>query len=85
MEREGPPMKIFIEPDSFRIVKVSGVFPMGGGTMTLSAVFSDFRRVDGTYLPYVITNFAGGRKIAETRIEEYKVNMPMAASLFSVP
>ena len=82
MDKEGPPMKIYIDAQSFYIVKVSGYFSMGGGSMELSAVFSEFRKVSGTYLPYRITNFAGGERIAETHIQEYKVNTPMAESLF---
>ncbi len=82
MDKEGPPMQIYIDPKTFYIVKVSGDFSMGGGTMALSAVFSEFRNVGGTYLPYRITNFAGGERIAETHIREYKVNTPMAESLF---
>jgi hypothetical protein len=81
-DREGPPMKVFIDRKTFYIVKVSGDFSMGGSTMALSAVFSDFRKVDGTYLPYKITNFAGGQKIAETDIRQYRINIPMAESLF---
>jgi hypothetical protein len=82
IDKEGPPMKIYIDPQSFYVVKVSGEFSVGGGTMALSAVFSEFRKVDGTYLPFRITNFAGGQRIAETHIQEYKVNVPMAEYLF---
>jgi len=82
IDKEGPPMKIYIDTKTFYIVKVSGDFSMGDGTMALSAVFSEFRKVDGIYLPYRITNFAGGERIAETHIREYKVNTPMAQSLF---
>ena len=82
IDKEGPPMKIYIDTKTFYIVKVSGDFSMGGGSMELSAVFSEFRKVGGTYLPYRITNFAGGQRIAETHIREYKVNTPMAESLF---
>ncbi|MGE5300300.1 MAG: hypothetical protein ACM3MB_04970 [Acidobacteriota bacterium] len=82
IDKEGPPMKIYIDPKTFYLVKVSGEFLMGGGTVALSAVFAEFRKVDGIYLPCRITNFADGQRIAETHIREYEVNTPMTESLF---
>lgn len=79
---EGPRMKMYIDAESFYIVKVSGFFTMGQMTTELSAEYSDFRVIDGTPFPYTIINFAGGHKVGETIIEKYSVNQSMDDSLF---
>jgi outer membrane lipoprotein-sorting protein len=80
---EGPPMKIYIDGKTFHIVRVSGYFSVGNATMALSAEFADFKKVDGTMFPFKITNFADGQEIAETSLEDYRVNPEMSDSLFS--
>jgi hypothetical protein len=79
---EGPPMKIYVDATSFFIVRVSGLFSMGGGTVALSAEFSDFRKVQGIEVPYRITNFAGNQKIAETFVDKYEINPVIEDTLF---
>ncbi len=79
---EGPQLKIYVDTRSFFILRVSGFFPMDGGSMTLSAAFSDFRKVQGIALPYKITNFAGKEEIAETVVEKYEINGAIADSVF---
>lgn len=79
---EGPPMKIYVDAKSFFIVKVSGLFSMDGSTMTLSAEFSDFRKVQGIELPFRIVNFAGNQEIAETVVGKYEINPDIKDSLF---
>lgn len=82
-DNEGPPMKIYVSMKDFHIIKVSGSFSMGGNAMDLSSEASDFRKVDGTVLPFKITNYAGGQLIAETSIRKYKINPKLSDSLFS--
>ncbi len=80
---EGPPMKVYIDQRTFHILKISGSFRVGNETMTLSAEYSDYRKVDGTILPFKIVNFADGQKIAETSIVDYRINSQMNDTLFS--
>lgn len=79
---EGPPMKVYVDAERYLIIKVSGIFEMGPTTMVLSAEFSDFRETGGTMMPYRITNYAGGQKIAETTIELCEVNGSIDENLF---
>ena len=81
-DKEGPPMKIYIDLNNFRIVKISGFFSMGGNETSLSSEFGDFRKVGRTEFPFKLTNYAGGQKVAETLIEQYKVNMDIDNSVF---
>ncbi len=81
-DSEGPQMKIYIDPEDFHIVKVSGYFSMGKSTTELSAEYSNFRTINGTPFPYKIINYAGGHKVGETIIEKYSINSDMDVSLF---
>jgi hypothetical protein len=81
-DSEGPPMKLYIDAESHRIVKDSGVFAMGGAVTELSSEFRDFKKVDGRLFPFRVINYAGGQKIGELHISEYKVNPVLPDSLF---
>ena len=82
-DRAGNEMLVFVNAESYRIVKSLDVFDMGGQTTSLSAEFSDFRVVGGVLFPFRIVNYAGGRKISETIITRYAVNPPLNDSLFT--
>ena len=79
----GPPMDVYVDPETFLIVKVTGYFNVNDGrSTTLSSEFSDFRRVGDRVLPFTVINYAGGQKIAETRMKTYRINPPLEPSLF---
>jgi hypothetical protein len=83
-DSEGPPMDVYVDTQTFFIVKVTGYFVVTGGRSTaLSAEFSDFRKVDGTEFPFRITNYADGYRIAETTMKTYRINTSVADSLFT--
>jgi hypothetical protein len=82
-DRTGNEMKVFVNAESYRIVKSLATFDMGGQTTSLGAELSDFRIVDGILFPFRIVNYAGGRKISETIIIRYAVNPPADDSLFA--
>ncbi len=82
-DTEGPPMKIYVDMKSGRIVKDSGVFTMGSSETELSSEFHDFRKIDGRLLPFRVVNYAGGQRIGEVHISEYRVNPLLPDSLFS--
>ncbi|MDD1748617.1 MAG: hypothetical protein LUO89_01965 [Methanothrix sp.] len=81
-DKEGPPMKLYVDRKSYRIVKDSGVFSMDGAETELSSEFHDFKKVDGRLLPFRVVNYAGGQKIGELHIREYRVNPELPDSLF---
>jgi len=82
-DREGNEMQVFVNPQSYRIVKTLATFYMGDQATSLSAEFSDFRMVDGILFPFRIINYAGGSKISETIMTRYVVNPPTNDSLFA--
>jgi hypothetical protein len=50
---------------------------------SLSAEYSDFRKVGGAMFPFRVTNYAGDRRIAETVMNTYRINPPVPDSLFA--
>lgn len=82
LDDEGPPLRVYIDPDTFYIVKVIASIKKGNATAALSAEFSDFRIIEGVPLPHRILNYAVGHKVGETVIEEYSINPPMDDKLF---
>jgi len=83
-DQEGPAMNVAVDASTFLIVKVSGLFPVAGNRMTaLASDFSDYREVAGLKLPFRIVNYAGGQKIAETRIRDYLLNPAIQDRVFA--
>ncbi len=82
-DSEGPPMRLYIDLKSQRIVKDSGIFAMDREETELSSEFHDFRKVNGRLLPFRVVNYGGGQRIGEVRIIEYRVNPQLPDSLFS--
>ncbi len=83
IDKEGPPLRVYIDPDSFYIIKVEGLLSIGTASAILSVELSDFKIIHGIPFPHKITNLASGHKAGETVIEEYSINTPMNDSLFS--
>jgi hypothetical protein len=81
-DAEGPPMKVYIDLKSRRIVKDSGIFTVEGAETELSSEFHDFRKVDGVLLPFQVVNYAGGERIGKIHITKYRVNPQLPDSLF---
>ena len=82
-DAEGPPIRLYVDGKNGRILKSSGVFSMGDAQTELASEFHDLRFVDGRLLPFRIVNYAGGRRIGEVRVREYRVNPELPASLFT--
>ncbi len=80
-----PAIKIYVDAESGRIVETSGAFRMGGAKMVLSSVFSDFRKVGNTLLPFKFVNYAGSERIAETSIQGYELNPTLGGNFFLIP
>ena len=82
-DAEGPPMSMYVDPKTMHILEIEGRFNVNGQSATLSAQFSDFRKVKGLLVPYRIKNFGtGGVEIGETNILKYEINGKMEPTLF---
>jgi len=82
-DKEGPLMDVYVDTQTFHVVKVTGYFKvMEGRTTTLSSEFSDYRKVGDIVLPFRIISLAGGDKLAETLIKTYVINPEIPDSAF---
>lgn len=83
-DRGGNSLEFTLRKSDFRIVKTTGYFQVNSALTSLSAEFDDFRLVGGVLLPFRIVNYAGGTKISETKITNYRINPFISDSTFSV-
>lgn len=79
---DGPPMTVYVERASGLILKVTGNFLIEGRPHTLSAEFADYRPLGETRVPYHITTYAAGRKLADLYLKEYELNPIMIPAIF---
>ncbi|NCS65871.1 MAG: hypothetical protein COS39_06195 [Hydrogenophilales bacterium CG03_land_8_20_14_0_80_62_28] len=84
-DAEGPAMRVNVDVVSHYIVRISGRIEFGGAATELAAMFSDYRPMAGTVMPFRIHNFAGGMAVSETVIQHYSVNPAGDPALFDPP
>lgn len=82
---EGPRMEALIDPDTNLVVRLTGYFDMAERQATLAVEFRDFRTINGMPLPFSITNYGSGQKIAENIITEYVINPTTKDAQFLPP
>jgi hypothetical protein len=78
----GNELKMYVEQVTHLPLKESyqGTTMMGPGNV--EEVFSDYREVSGVKLPFSVTSFANGQKVAETKILEVNFNTQIDPELF---
>ncbi len=81
-DRAGNTLDVFVNEESYRIVKTLGRFSVGNEMTSLSAEFRDFRFVEGVLVPFRIVNYAGDTRISETVIDDYLFNGRFSDALF---
>ena len=83
-DTEGPPMDVYVDTETFHIVRVTGNFAADDGrTMALSSEFSNFKKVGDAVFPFKVINYAGGQRIAEIVMKSYKINLAIPEHLFA--
>jgi hypothetical protein len=75
-------IEVYISAKDFMILRVIGTFGKDDSAMCLSAEFSDYKKVEGTLLPFKITNYADNSKISETEMTKYSVNPSIDESTY---
>lgn len=75
-------MDAYVSTKTGLIVRTTAHFEVEGQSTSLTSVFSDFRAVGGTTLPFRIENYARNTKLATTIIESYTLNPEISGTLF---
>jgi hypothetical protein len=81
-DRAGDTLDVFVNEESYRIVKTLGRFSVGTESTSLSSEFSDFRFFEGVLVPFRIVNYAGETRISETVIDDYLFNAQLDDAMF---
>jgi zinc protease len=78
----GHQLKMYVDQLTHLPLKQSyqGATIMGPGIV--EQIFSDYRDISGIKSPFLITSFAGGQKVAETKMLEIKFNTEIDPGLF---
>jgi hypothetical protein len=78
----GDQLKMYVDQVSHLPLKESyqGTTMMGPGNV--EEIFSDYREISGVKIPFSITSFANGQKMAETKILEVNLNTQIDPELF---
>jgi outer membrane lipoprotein-sorting protein len=66
-----------------RIVTTIAGGPRGRATMEMR--FSDYRRVEGRMVPFVVENVVDGKPLAKTELDKIEFNLPIEDSFFKLP
>lgn len=79
---EAPPLRVYVDPQTFLIARVEADFAMGGmGSMQLGTEYGDYRPVDGVLFPFTLHNYAGG-KISQITLSDIRLNQPLPTGTF---
>ena len=74
---------IFIDKESFLVLKTSATMSQGGQTFTMDSYPSDYTETNGVFIPMKTTISMGGMEVITT-FEKVEVNIPMEDSVFKI-
>ncbi len=76
------PIFMFIDKDSYLLVKTTTVAQQMGTSMNVESLMSDYTNVEGVVVPKKTTASANGMEAAVISFDKIEVNVPMEDSVF---
>lgn len=83
--KDGSTTHYYIDADTGLEQKIVTFVPGPRGRASLEMRFSDYRRVDGRMVPFVIENLVEGKPVAKTELDKIEFNLPIEDSFFRMP
>ena len=85
-KKGGPPQDYYLDAETGleKRISVAGRTPDGSQMVNVTD-FSDYRSVDGTMVPFVLTQRENGTVIATTTLDKVEFNVPVYDGLFRMP
>ncbi|HTI37661.1 MAG TPA: hypothetical protein VL484_08895 [Vicinamibacterales bacterium] len=80
--KEGAVRDYFIDPDTGLEFRVDGSIEQNGLKGTLSVAMSDYRDVNGVKMPFSLKQSLNGKPVADLRVSNVEINVPLDESLF---
>lgn len=78
------PIYLFLDKDSYMLVKMTTVADQGGASMEVETYLSDYVDIDGVILPKKTTAMTNGMEAAVITFDNIEVNIPVEDSVFKV-
>jgi zinc protease len=81
--KDGPSVQLQVDETSGLPLKLAYQENGAGGPGSVEQTYSDWRDVDGLRLPFQWTVVQGGKKFAEVKIQDYKINSGLTEEMLS--
>jgi hypothetical protein len=81
--KDGPSVQLQVDESSGVPLKLAYQENGAGGPGSVEQTYSDWRDVDGLRLPFQWTVVQGGKKFAEVKIQDYKINSGLTEEMLS--
>ena len=78
------PVYMFIDKESYLLVKTSATVEQMGQSMNVDSYPSDYSDVDGVVIPKKTTSMANGMEVGVMSFDKVEVNIPMEDSVFKI-
>ncbi len=82
---DGDEFKIFIDKESYMILKQINKSSVGGNVVEMEIFPSNYKEVDGIIMAYSMEVKAGGQSIYTANFETYELNAKIDPSIFAFP
>ena len=83
IQKDGPTMEYYIDPTTWLEAKMVMQDIATKGTMEQR--LTDYRKVEGRMIPFVMTQVLNGNQVAQIRLDRIEFNVPLDDTLFKMP
>ncbi len=83
--REGYWARYHLHPQSRLVVKRETSRPIEGGSAAIEELFTDYRAVEGVFVPFISATYMDGDYSGESRIFSIELNPELESDLFAPP
>ena len=83
IQKDGPAIEYYIDPTTWLEAKTVMQDLATKGTMETR--LTDYRKIEGRMIPFVMTNVLNGTQVAQIRIDRVEFNVPLEETLFKMP
>ncbi|MBU1053565.1 MAG: hypothetical protein KKC46_07015 [Proteobacteria bacterium] len=82
---QGGQRTYFFEKDTYLLIKIIVPAQIAGNRNKLESYLSDYRKINGLWIPYNLLQVIGGKEMFKLVIEDIKTNVAMPKDRFALP
>ena len=83
IQKDGPTIDYYIDPTTW--LEARTVMEDIASKGKMETRLSDYRKVEGRMIPFVMTNVLNGTQVAQIRVDRIEFNVPLDDTLFKMP